>query len=244
MHETNSFLTLTYSPEHLPADGSINVVHWQLFAKRLRKILGPIRYFHCGEYGAQLGRPHYHAILFGHDFKADKKVHDANKGTYTSKLLEETWGKGFCTVGSVTHSSAAYVARYIMKKQNGASAAAHYHRELVDPHTGEITDTQLKPEYVTMSRNPGLGSTWYDKYKSDVFPSDQVIFKGKARIPPSYYFKRLEKEDPKLHEELKERRRNSIDPAHPDSTPDRLRVREKVAEARDSRSIRPLDQQP
>jgi hypothetical protein len=44
---------LTYDPEHLPEDGSLNVVHFQKFMKRLRDRIKPlkIRFFHCGEYG-------------------------------------------------------------------------------------------------------------------------------------------------------------------------------------------------
>jgi hypothetical protein len=74
LHEHNSFITLTYNDENLPADGSLDVRHWQLFMKRLRKRHGSgIRYFHCGEYGSKHRRPHYHACLFGLDFP-DKKL--------------------------------------------------------------------------------------------------------------------------------------------------------------------------
>lgn len=72
MHEAkfykdNVFLTITYSPENLPADGSIHKEDLQLFLKRLRKALGEekIRYFACGEYGEKYSRPHYHLIIFG-----------------------------------------------------------------------------------------------------------------------------------------------------------------------------------
>jgi hypothetical protein len=37
LHIFNSFITLTYDPEHLPEDGSLNVLHFQKFMKRLRK---------------------------------------------------------------------------------------------------------------------------------------------------------------------------------------------------------------
>jgi hypothetical protein len=50
LHIFNSFITLTYDPDHLPKDGSLNVVHFQKFMKRLRKKISPlkIRFFHCG----------------------------------------------------------------------------------------------------------------------------------------------------------------------------------------------------
>lgn len=67
MHESSSFITLTYSPEHLPENGSLVRKHFTDFLKRLRKALGSvkIRYFGCGEYGSKLERPHYHAIIVG-----------------------------------------------------------------------------------------------------------------------------------------------------------------------------------
>lgn len=37
MHEENIFITLTYSPDHLPEDHSVNLRDFQLFMKRLRK---------------------------------------------------------------------------------------------------------------------------------------------------------------------------------------------------------------
>ncbi|MFN7611381.1 MAG: hypothetical protein ACK5QX_10675, partial [bacterium] len=62
LHEANSFLTLTYSNEHLPADLSVDVIALQKFMKRLRKALypAPVRFVACGEYGENTLRPHYH----------------------------------------------------------------------------------------------------------------------------------------------------------------------------------------
>ena len=59
MHRSNCFITLTYSPDFLPDPPSLNLRDFQLFMKRLRKRFGDgIRFFHCGEYGEQCGRPH------------------------------------------------------------------------------------------------------------------------------------------------------------------------------------------
>ena len=52
LHENNCFITLTFNDDNLPSDKSLDVRHFQLFMKRLRKQFGSnIRYYHCGEYG-------------------------------------------------------------------------------------------------------------------------------------------------------------------------------------------------
>jgi hypothetical protein len=50
-----------------------------------------------------------------------------------------------------------------MKKVNGSLKKFHY--EVIDYDTGEVVD--LKPEYTTMSRRPGIAGDWFDKYKDD-----------------------------------------------------------------------------
>jgi hypothetical protein len=230
LHEKNSFITLTYSPEHLPKNGSLNKKHFQLFMKRLRKKLSPtkIRFFHCGEYGEKLQRPHYHAILFNCDFpdqKFYKKTNDVP--LYTSQLLEETWGKGFATVGDVTFESAAYVARYVMKKINGELAEEHYQN--IDQETGEILQP-LQPEYTTMSRKPGIAYNHYQQYKKGIFPSDEVILlnKGTARKmqPPKYYTSIYQREEPENHAILKLKRKEGLKKHSKNNTIKRLAVRE------------------
>lgn len=54
-HQDNAFLTLTYSPENLPADAGLHHEHFQKFMKRYRKFISPqkARFFMCGEYGEQ-----------------------------------------------------------------------------------------------------------------------------------------------------------------------------------------------
>lgn len=118
LHNSNCFLTLTYSPSHLPSDGSLDLRDFQLFMKRLRFRFGEgIRFFHCGEYGSKYGRPHYHALIFGFDFP-DKVFHCEKKGYryYISQALSELWPWGFCLISDLTFQSAAYTARYITKK--------------------------------------------------------------------------------------------------------------------------------
>lgn len=38
-----------------------------------------------------------------------------------------------------------------------------------------------------MSLKPGIGAKWLIKYKSDVYPNDYVILRGRKVKPPKYY---------------------------------------------------------
>lgn len=205
MHDQNCFITLTYAPEHLPSDLSLHKAHYQEFMKRLRYHIQPkkVRYYMCGEYGDQNERPHYHACLFGHDFE-DKQLWRDSRGVklYISDELTKLWPYGFSTIGDVTFESAAYVARYIMKKVTGKKAeqldedTGLRPYELYDTVTGEITDRL--PEYTNMSLKPGIGANWYESFATDVYPSDFVVINGRRMRPPKFYDKLLERdlEDP------------------------------------------------
>lgn len=196
-HENNCFVTLTYDDRHLPGNKSLQLKDFQLFMKRLRKKFGSgIRFFHCGEYGEELGRPHYHALLFNIDFE-DKKAFSQSNGfkTYTSEILSSLWDKGFAVIGDLTFESAGYVARYSLKKVTGQKAEAHYNGK--------------KAEYATMSRRPGIGKKWYEKYKGEVYPLDRVNIRGFDSKPPRYYDGLLQKEDPSTMMLLKIKREES-----------------------------------
>lgn len=226
LHTQNSFITLTYNSKHLPHDGSLTPSHFVNFIKKLRHNIKPrqIRYYMCGEYGAKFTRPHYHACLFGLDFP-DKEIHEENEGIllYTSVILEEIWGRGFCTIGELNFETAAYTARYIAKKQNGDKAEEHY--TTTHPLTGDII--RLQSEYNTMSRKPGIGKDWYDKYTSDIYPSDFLIYKGKTIRTPRYY-DNLHEENGNDITEIKLKRKNRAIKFSSDNTPERLAIREKV----------------
>jgi hypothetical protein len=225
LHDQNCFITLTYDNEHLPEDGSLKKEHFQKFMKRLRKKYGKVRFYHCGEYGENTNRPHYHACLFGFSFP-DQKYWKTHNGQmyFVSKSLEKIWGKGFCTIGAVTFQSAAYVARYMLKKRKGKDAEAHYTR--IDPITGEVY--YLTPEYTTMSRKPGIAKDWFDKYKNDVYPHDYVVVNGKKVKPPKYYDVQLEIEDLHTHELIKSERKLNAKKHVDNNTPRRLQDREQV----------------
>jgi hypothetical protein len=242
-HSQNAFLTLTYRPEDLPSDGSLVKRHHQLFMKKLRKSLGktPVRFFHCGEYGEQLQRPHYHTILFGYDFPDKVLWKELPSGRlYLSPTLENLWGHGFCTIGAVTVQSAAYVARYVTKKINGELAEDHYRK--TDPVTGETH--KIQPEYVTMSRRPGVAREWFRQFKTDVYPGDFVVINGKKYKTPRYYDKLLKEEDPLSHERIKEQRLATALAHAENNTPDRLAIREEVLERKTQLLKRGLESDP
>lgn len=251
MHQRNCFITLTYTDEHIPTHASLRYEDFREFMRKLRRALCDcgrdyskskrgrrvcrdashrVRYFHCGEYGDRTQRPHYHAAIFGHDFKQGSSLYKTTSygdSLWTSELLTANWDKGYHTVGNLTFESAAYVARYIMKKVTGDSAHRFYND--IDYATGEVT-AERKPEYITMSRRPGIGSTWFDRFAGDVYPSDEVITRGQSCRPPKFYDRRLERINPSLLEEIKERRKAQAKPW--DNTPDRRAVKEAVMKAR------------
>ncbi len=117
------------------------------------------------------------------------------------------------------------MARYVMKKATGELAVLKYARGC-DMETGLMKF--VRPEYVTMSRRPGIGSTWFDKFKSDVYPSDEVVHEGKRYRPPRFYDGKLD--DVEL-DEYRVRRRRAVGTRVKDLTPERLAVREECLEA-------------
>lgn len=202
MHKHNYFVTLTYDDEnlpHIPGPGlngpfrepTLRPEDFVLFMKRLRHKHPGVRFYQCGEYGDDTLRPHHHAILFNCQFTDLKSLSSRARGAralYWSKELEDTWQQGMCSVGEVTFQTAAYVAKYVTKKITGERAEAHYYGRL--------------PEYSTMSRRPGIARAYWDTYKGDIFPADEVIVNGHPQRPPRYYELRLEKEDSDARAEL------------------------------------------
>lgn len=231
------FITLTYNPDNLPAYGSLVKPDYQKFMKRLRKKFPDekISYYMCGEYGHKLGRPHYHACLFGFCF-TDLQLWklSGKEKLYRSPTLEKLWTKGYSSVGAFTWNTAAYVARYVLKKRWGESAHQHY--MTCDEYTGELNS--IEPEYTAMSTKPAIGKKWFEKYGGDVFPHDHVIHKGRRDTPPRYYEILYERDDPAGHEKIKKNRRKKAIAAREDNTPQRLDERAEVQKIRAKRLVR------
>jgi len=223
LYEDNIFATLTYSEEQLEqlpgareGHPSLNPRHFMLFMKRLRKELGDgIRFFQCGEYGERTFRPHHHALLFNLSLP-DKRLRSRSSThrLYSSEILDRLWGHGMCTLGEVNFASASYVARYSMKKVYGPAS--------VDWYQGR------QPEYLTMSRRPGIGSNFFDKYHSEIYQRDSCLIEGRQVKPPKYYDNKLEKIDQDLFLSIKDKRKLASS-SNANNKPARLRVRERNA---------------
>jgi hypothetical protein len=225
--DDNCFITLTYDEEHMPrlwtnGPGTLVKSDFQKFMKRLRKRVSPhkVRYYQCGEYGEKLDRPHYHACLFNLDFP-DKELFKQDQGNalFVSKTLSELWPYGFSTVGDLTFESAAYTARYCLKKVTGNIAQDHYLR--VDDYGVAYW---LEPEYTTMSRRPGIGKKFYEEFKDDLFPGDEVPVPGSGvfKKVPRYYETILKSEDEGAHEEVKRLRQVFRENHGDEYSPERL----------------------
>lgn len=166
---------------------------------------------------------------------------------YRSETLDRLWGMGHAWIGDVTFESAAYVARYVLKKVGGYDAQnlkgktpEQYRIEeeerLVYKPTGEV----LKPEYLTMSRKPGIGTQWYEAFKSDVYPAGKRVVRGRDMRPPRFYDNLFKLESPNEFEDLQHERISSVDIS--DNNFARLRVKEEVTNARVSLLRRSLEE--
>lgn len=227
-YSCNWFVTLTYDDFHLPygslnvvdktsgefferdsLNPSLNKNHFSKFMKDFRRYCSyhynhtGVRYFGCGEYGSLSARPHMHLILFNvpeqlqSDLKFWKNT-STGDAIFTSEKLDSIWKFGLSCVGDVSFQSAAYVARYIMKKQTGDGASIYF-------------ENGIEPEFCLMSRKPGLGREWFDNNKDHCYEFDEIYvpYKDTARaVPPPHYFDKLyELEDAETFRAIKEHRR-------------------------------------
>ncbi len=221
-HSDNYFLTLTYDDLHLPmvngctTDGELTFVgtlvpkHLQDFLKRLRIYykrhfnIDKIRFFACGEYGDAKKRPHYHLIIFGlpiPDLSLWYTNRSSHEKVFRSSILESIWGHGIVGVGHVSWESCAYVARYVIKKQKGPGSKEYY------------AQLGIYPEFVRMSRRPGIALEYYEKNKDKIYESDEIFVNRKNKVekvkPSRYYDNKFDIDDHELMELIKSRRQST-----------------------------------
>lgn len=188
------FVTLTYDDDHVPVSlyGDADTAEprpsytlrkrdLQLFIKRLRKKYGDgIRYLASGEYGDASYRPHYHAIIFNLPLEDLELLSKSMRGYlyWRSRTLDTIWGRGYVTIGAVNFDTCSYVARYVTKKAG---------KDL----SGLYDTLNIEPEFLVMSRRPGLGYKYYESHKDAIYAHDEVIYAtpdgGRTAKPPRYF---------------------------------------------------------
>lgn len=190
-HKFAYFLTLTYSPDFVPivsVSGNNQLTLCKddltLFWKRLRKRLGKVKYFVCGEYGGKTHRPHYHAIvydLFVPDL-VDSDIENSKSNSvgdkyYTSEILDSIWGKGNVIIGKVSYASCGYVAQYVLKKS-------------VNP---DYDYGYRVPEFICMSQ--GIGKQYLIDNVDDIYRHGYYVIKddlgSPKKLPIPRYFDKL-----------------------------------------------------
>lgn len=256
MHEqqtcqASAFLTLTYEHDYVP---SLGYEDFQKFMKRLRRRYSDcrIRFFAVGEYGAELGRPHFHSLIFASALESDREAvlfsdrKRHSKDLFRSDELSRLWPHGFGSIGDVTFQSAAYCARYCVDKVTGEPAADHYRR--VDLDSGELVD--VVPEFARMSLRPAIGVPWLQRFWRDVFNArDGVVIEGKELPTPRFYDRWIYGLHcslswlfpiPKRVYEIEFDRHERVESYAWDTTPERLAVREQVENARFAQLVRTL----
>lgn len=207
MYPDNWFITFTYDDVYLPRrpvvfkrtgevfdpdqvysdQGTLDPDDMTKFLKRLRKKFSgtKIRYFYCGEYGSTTKRPHYHGLFFNLPLKVEDleilKITSNGDVLYTSKVIEDLWSDpethnsyGFITIAPVNYQTCCYTARYVQKKLVRSTDYDDYY-----------TENGQHPEFLRMSRMPGLGTEYFKLHGSDIYANDEMIFKGsKERVYP------------------------------------------------------------
>lgn len=176
--DSNFFVTLTYDDDHIPLteDGipTLRFADFSGFVKRLRNET-PVRFFACSEYGSKSMRPHYHALLYGINLDDIRYagVMGADKHPYyESDKLKSKWSYGNISINEFSAADAAYVAGYTAKKL----------------YTNWDDTIQIERPALRMSRRPGIGGDFIEKYKTRLLRGDQIyVSDGRTIGLPSYY---------------------------------------------------------
>lgn len=177
------------------------------FMKRLRAHysyydgIDGIRFFASGEYGEISNRPHFHVILLNAPDLSDSfKLWQRGKYTlYESELLKDFWKLGRVIVGDLTFETAAYTARYVMKKITGKALEGL-----------PLDDLPYQP-WANGSRRPGIGSDFVVDRLDDLLEDNKTfLIRGDRAIVkslPRFYINKLEQlSDPGAFARFKEKR--------------------------------------
>lgn len=226
------FVTLTYDDECLPWHRGLVISDLQRFLKRFRKEIpgdqeapdgrSPVRFFAAGEYGSTTDRPHWHVALFNARLPGWR-------GQSESDALSRLWPAGMHTVSRFSSGRAGYLAGYCVKKVRGRVERERRYGA-VNPVTGEWFER--RPEFAVMSRRPGIGRYWFDRYRCDLERGFVIEAGGVKRRLPRFYKSKLMEDDAfaEAHEERVYEYQRALEPGA--DSEERRRSREKVHASR------------
>lgn len=194
-----------YSSNYCCKGATLFMKDSQDWLKRLRRnldyhygIRSGVRYYLAGEYGSNTLRPHYHVCLFGVPTDSLVPIGKNKLGDtlYDSDFISDTWKQGHVCVGKLNYATAAYTARYCLKKAQGKD--------------NDFFDSMgVNREFVVMSRKPGIGVPYYEAHKEEIYKHDEIILPAQSKdkktvIKPPRYFDILYKaDDPKRLAKIK-----------------------------------------
>lgn len=235
-HSNAWFLTLTQDDDHGSNWSSLDKAVLAAFWHRWRMRGVQLRYGAAGEYGERTERAHYHAAVFGPEIPGLEFFRKNERGErlYTSDWLSDLWGRGFVTVAPLDAGTAAYVAGYCLRDVHAKDDGRY---DTVTP-SGEYVERTLP--FFTMSRRPGIGRGFVEKYGSQFGAGDFMISGGQKVKTPKYFHNVLEELNPPLAADLKAAREAQIRSprARAERRPARLRVKAECLKAKLANSRR------
>lgn len=172
----NSFVTLTIDDLHLKFKENASMA--TLDRSELRKFFDRIRvnfkakygktkpydvkFFATGEYGGIFGRPHYHILFFGLDFKLDQD------------LIKKCWKWGNVKIDPLLQGGIRYVVDYFTKEHvNGELAIKMY-------------DTKgIERPFIMHSQ--GIGRGLYFENRDQIKKTGKIKIGSKTFPVPAYY---------------------------------------------------------
>ena len=193
------FVTLTYDDDHLllTDSGVPTVLSRKAFGGWIKCMreqiyrdsgLRGVRFFAVSEYGTEYHRPHYHVIFWNLPevlFRPYPWSSSPTGRIYRSTYMESLWDNGFVAFAPVNFRTAAYTARYCMKKQYGLDKQLYGDRV---------------PEWSSSSSRPGIGYNWFLANIDFLKRFDSVPLKvGDSVInmrPCKYFDKKMKERDP------------------------------------------------
>lgn len=155
-----------------------------------KKLSGQLKYFACGEYGDQNGRPHYHDIILGFS-RYDKEFVSAVKKSWPYC----DWNKlKFDDVfGTVNYDSCRYVADYSFSKKSRKDLVKEGFLEAVKVvnEFGDKTVYKIikQPPFQLISQ--GIGLSFINEFRDELLQREKVTVHGAERNLPRYYRDKL-----------------------------------------------------